>query len=215
MHAHTLRARMRVMVLTDRALASPRSVSTVVAEALAGGVRSIQLRDKSGSARDLYAQAKTLIALTRPAGALLFVNDRVDVAVAAGADGVHLGPDDLSVEAARAWTPTGFFIGYSTDDPVLARSAATAGADYIGCGAVFGTTSNDVGGEAIGLDRLRAVVRAVPIPVIAIGGIGPHNAELVASSGAAGIAVLSAVMATADPRAAAQRLVSSMGAPKR
>jgi thiamine-phosphate pyrophosphorylase len=199
------------MVLTDPLLASPRSISTVVAEALAAGVRSIQLRDKTASARELYAQARVLLHLTRPAGALLFINDRLDVAVAAGADGVHLGPDDLSVRAARAWAPDGFYLGYSTDDPEMARSAASDGADYIGCGAVFGTTSKDVGGEAIGLDRLRAVVHAVQIPVVAIGGIGPETAGAVASTGAAGIAVLSAVMAAPDPRAAAGFLLSSMG----
>ncbi len=211
MQADFLSARLRVMVLTDSLLAAPRSIMSVVSGALAGGVRSIQLRDKTASARELYEQAGALLELTRPAGALLFVNDRVDVAVAAGADGVHLGPDDLSVAATRAWAPKGFYIGYSTDQPEVARAAALDGADYIGCGAVFGTTSKDVGGEAIGIERLRAVVRAAGVPVIGIGGIDRGNAPSVASTGAAGVAVLSAVMSAADPREAAAALVASMG----
>ena len=209
-----LRALLKVMVLTDAPMAAPRSIADVVSEALQAGVRSIQLRDKTASARDLYAQARLLLDLTRPAGALLFVNDRVDVAVAAGADGVHLGPDDLSVASARAWAPADFYVGYSTDDPELARAAVSDGADYIGCGAVFGTTSKDVGGEAIGAEGLRAVVQAVPVPVIGIGGITPENARSVATTGAAGVAVLSAVMAAADPRAAARALCASMSAPE-
>lgn len=210
--ADSLSARLRVMVLTDALLAEPRSITSVVAAALEGGVRSIQLRDKRASARELYAQAGALLELTRPAGALLFVNDRLDVAVAVGADGVHLGPDDLSVRSARAWAPRDFYIGYSTDDPAVARAAVADGADYLGCGAVFGTTSKDVGGEAIGLDRLRAVVRAAGVPVVGIGGISLENAASVAPTGAAGVAVLSAVMSAPDPREAAAALVASMDA---
>ncbi len=204
---------LRVLVLTDRALASPRAVPEVVEEVLQAGVRAIQLRDKQASSRDLYQQARALLEITRRHDALLFVNDRLDVAVAAGADGAHLGPDDLSIASARRWVPASLMLGYSTDDPIEARRAVADGADYIGCGAVFGTTSKDVGGEQIGLDRLRAVVEAVPVPVVAIGGIDTSNAASVPATGAAGVAVLSAVMAAEQPAREATQLVEAMRVP--
>lgn len=198
---------LRVLVVTDRRLAGSRGVDTVVAAALSAGVRSFQLRDKTASARDLHGQARRLLALTRPAGALLFVNDRLDVALAAGADGVHLGPDDVSVAAARRLAPHPFLIGFSTDDPARAREAEAAGVDYLGCGAVFGTTSKDVGGEVIGPDRLDAVARAVAVPVVGIGGIDPRNVDRVARTRATGAAVLSSVMAAPDPAAVCTALL--------
>lgn len=203
----TLARALRVLVLTDPRLAGHRGVEAVVVQALGAGVRAVQLRDKAASARELHEQARALLPHIRAAGALLFVNDRLDVALAAGADGVHLGPDDLSVPAARALAPPGFLVGYSTDDPDRARRAEAQGADYLGCGAVFGTTSKDVGGEAIGPERLDEVARAVTVPVVGIGGIGPHNVAEVAATAAAGVAVLSSVMAAPDPAAACRRLL--------
>lgn len=203
----TLARALRVLVLTDPGLAGHRGVEAVVVQALGAGVRAIQLRDKAASAREVHEQALALLPHIRAAGALLFVNDRLDVALAAGADGVHLGPDDLSVPAARALAPPGFLVGYSTDDPDRARRAEAQGADYLGCGAVFGTTSKDVGGEAIGPERLDEVARAVTVPVVGIGGIGPHNVAEVAATAAAGVAVLSSVMAAPDPAAACRRLL--------
>ncbi len=203
---------LRVLVVTDAGLAGHRGVEDVVAQALSAGVRAIQLRDKAATARELHAQAVGLLRHTRAVGALLFVNDRLDVALAAGADGVHLGPDDLSVTAARRLSPAGFLIGYSTDDPDRARRAEAQGADYLGCGAVFATTSKDVGGEAIGSERLDQVARAVTIPVVGIGGIGPHNVAEVAATAAAGAAVLSSVMAAPDPAAACRSLLSAYAA---
>jgi len=199
---------LRLLVVTDEGLAGPRGVRDVVAQALFGGAGAIQLRNKQASARELAQQARELLTLTRPAGALLFVNDRLDVAVAVGADGVHLGPEDLPVPAARAVAPRPFLLGFSTDDPNTARSAETAGADYLGCGAVFGTTTKDVGGEAIGLDRLDAVARAVGIPVVGIGGVTAEGAQAIAAHTAAcGVAVVGAVMAAANPQEAAARLL--------
>ena len=128
----TLREALRLIVITDRRLAGPRPMETVVASALEAGARAIQLRDKGGSARELLAQALLLRELTRSHGALLFVNDRFDVALAAGADGVHLGPDDLPLAAVRQAAPPGFLIGVSTDEPQVARKLESAGADYVG-----------------------------------------------------------------------------------
>ncbi|HEX6065249.1 MAG TPA: thiamine phosphate synthase [Longimicrobiales bacterium] len=202
------RADLRLIVITDATLARPRAVIDIVGMALQAGARVIQLRDKSATARDLLAQAEALRALTHTHNALLFINDRLDVALAARADGVHLGPDDIPLAAARAAVGDDFLIGVSTDDPERARRAQTEGADYIGCGAVFGTRSKDVGGEAIGVGQLERVVRAVDIPVLGIGGIDVHNVSQVAAAGAAGAAVIGAVMQAADVEATVKALLS-------
>ena len=199
---------LRVVVITDRALAAPRTVADLVRSALDGGAPAVQLRDKGADAATLLEQARALLPLVRRYGALLFINDRIDVALAAGADGVHLGPDDLPIAAARVVAPD-LLIGYSTDNPELARAAARAGASYIGCGAVFGTRTKDVGDEAIGIDRLRDVVSAVDIPVVGIGGITTANARAVAEAGAAGVAVVSTVMRAPEPAAVVRELLAA------
>jgi thiamine-phosphate pyrophosphorylase len=199
---------LRLIVITDRSLASPRTITDVVRAALQAGAPAIQLRDKTADARELLAQAEQLRALTRAHDALLFINDRVDVALAAQADGVHLGPDDIPLAAARRVVPAGFLIGISTDEPAAAAQARSDGADYIGCGAVFGTSSKDVGGEAIGIAQLERVVRAVDIPVIAIGGVDTRNVAQVAGTGAAGAAVIGAVMKAPDIGHAVTSLLS-------
>ncbi len=190
---------LRLIVITDAALAEPRSIAEVVHRALAAGAPAVQLRDKNATASQLYQQALRLRDLTSDYLALLFINDRLDVALAAGADGVHLGPHDLPVAAARAAASRAgrdnLLIGTSTDDPDRARQAARDGADYIGCGAVFGTTSkSELGDERIGTRRLAQVVESVQIPVVGIGGIDHDNIQEVARTGAAGAAVISAVM---------------------
>ncbi|HEY8484914.1 MAG TPA: thiamine phosphate synthase [Longimicrobiales bacterium] len=201
---------LQLIVITDRALAAPRDPIDVVRACLEAGAPAVQLRDKHASARELYDQAVALRELTAAYDALFFVNDRLDVALAAGADGVHLGPDDLPLHAARLAAPADFLIGYSTDDPAEAAQAQAAGASYIGCGAVFGTTTKpEAAGEQIGLERLEAVVKAVEIPVVGIGGIGPENAELVARTGAAGVAVVRAIMAADDPAEVVRRLLDA------
>jgi thiamine-phosphate pyrophosphorylase len=197
-----------LIVLTDRALAAPRDVIEVIAAALAAGAPAIQLRDKGADAAALTEAARTLRVLTRRHGALLFVNDRVDVALAVGADGVHLGPDDLPVAAVRPTVPKGFLVGYSTDDPDQARRAVAAGAEYIGCGTVYGTSTKADAGEAIGLARLDEVARSVSVPVVAIGGITPERAVDVAGTRAAGVAVVGAVMSATDPGEAVRRLLA-------
>lgn len=211
---------LRLIVITDEGLASgPGGVEAVVGEALRAGCRAIQLRMKVATAREMLEAAAPLRRKTREAGALFFVNDRLDVALAVGADGVHLGPDDLPVEAARAAADRArraahrLLLGYSTDDPGRARKAASAGADYIGCGTVYPTGSKEDAGSAIGLDGLSAVVRAVEVPVVGIGGITPARAEDVAGTGAAGVAVISAVMGASDPARAVRGLMDPFGGP--
>ena len=186
---------LRLIVITDKLMAAPRDVFDVVRQCLQAGAPAVQLRDKHASARELLGQAQVLRDITREYHALLFVNDRLDVALAARADGVHLGPDDVPVAAARAALPEEFLIGTSVDDPAAAKIAQRAGASYIGCGAVFGTQSKaEAANEAIGVEQLQRVVDAVTIPVVGIGGITPQNVGSIAAAGAAGAAVISAVM---------------------
>jgi thiamine-phosphate pyrophosphorylase len=201
---------LRLIVITDVGAAGGRSLDAVISAALVAGAPAIQLRDKTASARELHASAVRLLPLVHAHGAKLLINDRLDVALAAGADGVHIGPGDIPLEAARQIAPAGFLIGVSTDDPAAARAAEAAGADYIGCGAVFGTTSKpELGGERIGTDRLDSVARAVRIPVVGIGGITGDNVAEVAATAAAGVAVIGAVMATADPERATRTLLAA------
>lgn len=201
---------LRLIVITDRRIAAPRAVDDVVLAALEAGAPAIQLRDKHATARELYEQALRLRALTARFGALLFVNDRLDVALAAGADGVHLGPDDIPIAAARRAVPRPFLIGFSADDPAEAVRAVAAGADYIGCGAVFGTSSKaDVASERIGPEGVASVARAVDVPVVAIGGITTENIHRLADTGAAGVAVIGAIMAAPDPAHATRLLLES------
>jgi thiamine-phosphate pyrophosphorylase len=192
---------LRLIVITDREMAAPRDLRDVVARCLHAGAPAIQLRDKHATARELYEQATALRTLTRRHGALLFINDRLDVALAADVDGVHLGPDDVPVADARRVTPPDFLIGTSTDDPDIARRLQQDGADYIGCGTVYPTTSKADAGAAIGTHGLDRVARAVHIPVVGIGGITVERAADVARTAAAGIAVIGAVMTAEDPGA--------------
>jgi len=187
------------MVLTDPTPACGRDLLDIVSECTAAGATAIQLRDKSADARRLLDIARALRSVTRDAGVLLIVNDRIDVAMAADADGVHLGPGDLPVSHARAVAPEGFLIGYSTDDPCVAKRAADDGADYLGVGAVYRTHSKPgLAGEAIGPSRVADVLRAADLPGVGIGGITPANAATVFATGA-GVAVLSAIMHSDHP----------------
>jgi len=200
---------LRVLVLTDRRLAGARDVRDVVGQALEAGARAVQLRNKGDSPRELLAVGRDLRVLTRARGALLFVNDRMDVALALEADGVHVGPHDLPVSEVRRITPSGFLIGRSADEPDVARRAVDDGADYIGCGTVWTTATKADAGAVIGIEGLTAVVRAVAVPVVAIGGITVARAVEVARTGAAGVAVVGAVMAAKDPGEAVRGLLEA------
>jgi thiamine-phosphate pyrophosphorylase len=189
-------------------MAGPTWVFQVVAEALQAGAPAVQLRAKEASARDLAAMARSLLPAVRAAGALFFVNDRLDVALAVGADGVHLGPDDIPVKDVRSVVPEDFIVGYSTDDPNEAARAEADGADYLGSGTVYATSSKSDPGEVIGASGLQRVVEAVSIPVVGIGGITPARAEDVAATGASGTAVIGAVMAATDPGLAVRTLMA-------
>ncbi|HSU12989.1 thiamine phosphate synthase [Longimicrobium sp.] len=202
-----LRDRLSLIVITDPSCGEGRAIVDVVRAALRGGAPSIQLRGKDQAAREQVELARALRVETRAAGALLWVNDRLDVALAAGADGVHLGQDDLPVEAARRIVPGGFLIGISAETAELARAAERGGADYVGAGPVYETGSKADAGSAVGCARIAQVAAAVRIPVVGIGGIAAANAGEVVRAGAAGVAVISAVMRAADPEAATRELL--------
>lgn len=202
-----LRERLRLIVVTDPDCGPGRGVVEVVRSALRGGAPAVQLRMKDASAREMADVARALLAETRAAGALLFVNDRVDVALAVGADGAHVGQDDLPADQARLITPPGFLLGVSAETVELARQAQADGADYVGVGPVYATGSKADAGDAVGVERIAEVAGAVRIPVVGIGGITMGNAPAVLHAGAAGIAVISAVMRADDPESAVRALL--------
>ncbi|MBW3572538.1 MAG: thiamine phosphate synthase [Gemmatimonadetes bacterium] len=201
---------MRLIVVTDPDCGPGREVAHVARAALRGGAPALQLRMKDASARETTELARILVAETRAAGALLFVNDRVDVALAVGADGAHVGQDDLPVAAARRIAPPGFLLGVSAETPELARAAEAEGADYVGVGPVYVTGSKADAGDAVGTERVARVAAAVRIPVVGIGGITIGNAAAVLHAGAAGVAVIGAVMRADDPHAATRSLLAPL-----
>ncbi len=204
-----LSERLRLIVITDVELAQPRTVIDVVREAVGAGAPAIQLRDKAASARELAEMGRIIRGITREAGALFFVNDRVDVALAVDADGVHLGPDDIPISAVKRSVRDGFLIGASTDDPAVAHRLVEEGASYLGCGTVFETTTKADAGSAIGLAGLQRVVEAVQVPVVGIGGITAEGAaEIAEGTGAAGTAVVSAIMRSASVETEVRRFMA-------
>ena len=198
----------RTYLVTGAAHSAGRDTPSVVADALAGGIDVVQLRDKGVSARERYQTGCRLREQTERAGVPLVVNDRIDLAQAIDADGVHLGQSDLPLHVARDQLGSSAIIGVSASTVTEARAAETAGANYLGVGAVFGTTSKDVSDEenGIGTERIEAIADAVDIPVIGIGGIDASNAASVVDAGATGVAVISAITAADDPQAATTEL---------
>ena len=196
-----------VYVIADRRLAGGRSHEEIAAAAVAGGATVLQLRDKELTTRQLVDAAARMLAVTRQAGIPLVINDRADVALAVDADGVHLGPDDLSVEAARRILGPNRLVGASAGTVEEAVRAELEGADYLGAGSVYRTSSKADAGPPIGIEGLRQIVQAVRLPVVAIGGINHANAAEAIRAGAAGVAVISAVVAAADITAATRSLV--------
>ena len=174
--------------------------------AVRGGATMLQLRLKDADARTTVEVARALLAvITVP----LVVNDRADVALAVGAAGVHLGPDDLPVRAVRRFAPEGFLIGVSVGND--AEIAGAVGADYVGIGPVYATASKHDAGDAIGVEAFARLARACALPAVAIGGITAENAAPLMAVGAAGVAVISAVFRAPDVEAAARAIRSAIG----
>jgi thiamine-phosphate pyrophosphorylase len=198
--------RFDLYVITDSTLPPGRAHVEIARAALAGGADAVQLRDKSAPAQNLCAAALEIHPLARKFGAVFLVNDRVDVALLTKVDGVHVGQEDLPAREVRRLLPRPAVLGVSAGTPEEARRAAREGADYVGVGPVFATPTKPDAGDPIGLDRLAAIVRAVSIPVVAIGGIDHENVAGVIQAGAVGAAVVAAVVSAPDMAAAARAL---------
>jgi thiamine-phosphate pyrophosphorylase len=203
----------RLYLITDRAATNGRPLDQVVAAALAGagdraGEVAVQLREKDLEARELLELARSLRAVTAAAGAQLFINDRVDVALAANADGVHLGGRSLAPADVRTLAPR-LRIGVSTHTRAEVERAAAAGADFVVFGPVFATPSKP--GFFVGLDRLVQVV-ALGVPVLALGGIDEKNAYQCILAGASGVACIRSVMSTTKIDKAVSSLLAYVGA---
>jgi thiamine-phosphate pyrophosphorylase len=193
-------------VITDEALAGGLPHAVIAKRAVDGGATAIQLRDKGRSYKELVRIGNEIRATTTKAGALFIVNDRLDLAFACGADGVHLGQGDLRCDTARQLAPQGFIIGISVGSVEEAVDAERTGADYVALSPIFSTNSKEDAGPGHGLLLLKKIRAVVSIPVIAIGGIGPGNASQVIGAGADGIAVISAVVSQPDLTAATRGL---------
>jgi thiamine-phosphate pyrophosphorylase len=201
-------ARLRgLYVITDEALSPGRMHVAIATAALEGGARIVQLRDKNSSDRKFYEDAIVIRRLTREYGALFIINDRVHIAMAAEADGVNIGQNDIPIAAARRLLGPNAIIGVSADNIEQAKQAQTEGADYVGFGPVFPTNTKLDAGPVSGIETLRMVCAELCVPVVAIGGIGVPNIAQVAETGAACVAVVSAVVCAEDMVAATRELV--------
>jgi thiamine-phosphate pyrophosphorylase len=201
---------LRLYALVDPAVAGGRKLADL-AGLIAGSVTLVQLRDKHGSTRAMVEEAHSLRGVLEPAGVPLLINDRVDVALAAEADGVHIGQEDMSVADARLLLGRTAIIGLSIKTVQQAQAAPLELLDYVAIGGVYGTTSKDNTSTPIGISGLRAIVRAVrtrkaKFPVCAIAGINSSNAAEVIAAGADGVAVISALSRAPDPAQAARDL---------
>ena len=197
-----------IYLVTDEACLHGRPLLKCVEEALAAGVTLVQYRAKAADGGVLYDEACKLKELCDKYGVPLIINDRLDIALAVGAAGVHLGQDDLPCAVARRLLGEDFIIGVSAHNPAEAVQAVSEGADYLGCGAVFGTaTKHDV--AKLGLENLRAIRKAVAVPMVGIGGITADNYAEVLATGADGVAIVSGILAQDDIGAVVKKLVAT------
>jgi thiamine-phosphate pyrophosphorylase len=198
--------RFDLYVITDPTVSRGRSHVEVARAALDGGADAVQIRDKSSTAYNLSCVAVEIQPIARKFGAALVVNDRVDVALVSGADGVHVGQDDLPAREARKLLPRPRILGVSVSTREEARRAQKDGADYLGVGPVFATSTKPDAGEPLGLERLAEIAASVTLPVVAIGGITVANVARVFEAGARGAAVVTAVVSAEDIAGATREL---------
>lgn len=198
-------------VITDEELRKGRTHVEIARAATDGGARLIQVRDKGASDRAFYEAALAIRGLCTEVGALFFVNDRVHIAAAVGADGVNVGQTDLPISAVRAILGPNAIVGVSCDNIEQAIQAESDGADYVGFGPVFTTSTKLDAGPVSGLETLRLVCARVALPVVAIGGIGAGNIVEVAEAGAACAAVISAIVCASDMKEATTELIRRFG----
>ena len=207
--------RLALHVLTAREWSRGRDTLSVVRAALEGGATVIQLRDKTASTRQLVEEGLALRRLTREYGALLIINDRLDVALAVDADGVHLGQDDdMPIQIARELLGSSRILGVSAGNTIEAEVARAARADYISVGAIYATRAKADAGAPIGTRFLSKLARQTDTPLIAIGGITAQNLAPIIQAGAVGVAVITAVVEASDISAATSELLKAVQAEK-
>lgn len=202
--------RLGLYLITDEKLARGRSTVDIVRAAIAGGVDAVQFRGKDLAARVQTELCLELRRVTREAEVLFIVNDRADLARAVDADGVHVGPDDLPPDLARLVVGPDRLVGFSAATVEEARWGLARGADYLGVGAIYATTTKGDAGPPVGPERISAIAAVVGLPVVGIGGITAANVAAVLRAGAAGVAVVSAIVGATDATAAARELKQRM-----
>lgn len=193
-------------LVTDRSLSRGRSTRDIVESGIRGGVTCVQLREKTATTREFIREALGIKDLLASRNVPLIINDRLDVALAVGAEGVHLGQKDMSLEMARTIAGDRMIIGISVESVEDAVTAAEGGADYLGVSPIFATPTKVDTAPALGLEGLAEIRRTVTLPLVAIGGLSSDNAGAVIRSGADGVAVVSAIVAAEDPERAARQL---------
>jgi len=198
-------------VILDRSAAAGRDLETILAAAIAGGCRMVQLREKEWPVSQLLPLAQELRQRARKAGVTFVVNDRLDLALAVEADGVHVGQDDLPAPVARPLLRSGMLLGVSSHSVKQARQAQADGADYVAVGSIYPTATKP-GSQLVGLELLRQVRPLIRVPLVAIGGITPGNVGEVIRAGADGVAVISALCAAPDPAQAAREFLERIRA---
>ena len=204
------KAALRLYLVTDRPLALGRDLEWVVREAVAGGVTMVQLREKDLDTRSFIGLGRALKRLLAPTGVPLLVNDRVDVALAVGADGVHLGQSDMPYADARRLLGADSIIGLSVENLQEAEDANALDVDYIAVSPVYLTATKTDTAAAFGLEGVRKVAAVSRHPLVGIGGMNSRTAGEVVRAGADGVAVVSGIMSAPDPRAAAAELIKTM-----
>ena len=197
----------QLYIITDRALSKGRSITQVVAKAIAGGAGIIQLRDKESTAKKLIQDGFALRKLTSEKDVIFIINDRVDVALVVDADGVHLGQDDFPINIARKIIGEDKIIGVSVGSVEEAIQAVKDSADYISIGSVFPTRTKPDAGDAVGTSIITEIKKYIDVPLVAIGGITADNIAKVAAAGADCAAVISAVVSADDVEEAARCLI--------
>ncbi len=202
-------------LVTDRELSRGRTTLEIVEAAVSGGVTCVQLREKTASTREFIREALKIRPYLRDANVPLIINDRLDVALAVEADGVHLGRKDMPLAMARAIVERRMIIGISVESPEDAVAAEKGAADYLGVSPIFATPTKTDTAPALGVAGLRTIRQAVSLPLVGIGGVNPGNAAEIIRNGADGVAVVSAIVAAEDPARAARNLKSVIAEARR
>ncbi|MDR5898971.1 thiamine phosphate synthase [Halomonas vilamensis] len=203
-----MRFDLSVYLVTDAVLCQSYGLERTVEEAVAGGVTMVQLRDKYASEKTMVEQAKRLSAILKPKGVPLIINDRLNVALASGAEGLHVGQSDTTVREARDALGPDAIIGLSVNTLEQLHAAPSEALDYVGLGPVFATASKQDHAAPLGFDGLAALVEASAVPSVAIGGLKAQHIDAVQRSGAHGMAVISAICGHPSPQSAARELTT-------